>query len=43
MSCNNGSNIGKVSVMNQIHYLSSAHFNTFFIAPKCDSERTFYF
>lgn len=32
-----------VSVVNQIHYLSSIHFNSSFIAPKCDSECTFYF
>lgn len=32
-----------VSIVNQIHYLSSTHFNSSFIAPKCDSECTFYF
>ena len=32
-----------VSVVNQSHYLSSTHFNSSFIGPKCDSECTFYF
>lgn len=31
------------SIVNQIYNLSSTHFNSSFIAPKCDSECTFYF